>query len=99
MRNLARGKQGVSTTEFEALCVDFNDVFPFDYVEIFLFAIMKMPGRSAFLVIILLHYKQVSSGFVAQYFKSCVADSNVVLLNETGGNLFVMEQNNHKKGG
>jgi hypothetical protein len=40
MRNLARGKQGISTAEFEALCIDFNDVLPFDYVEIFVFAIM-----------------------------------------------------------
>src|ERR1044071_1627763 len=56
---------------FEALCIDFDDVFPFDYVEIFLFAVMKIPRWSAFLVITLLHYKQISSGF---------AYSNVVLL-------------------
>src|SRR5579871_213467 len=68
--------------KFEAIGIDLNDVVPFDYVEIFLFVVMEMPRRSTFLMIILLHYKQVSAGLVAEHFKSCVAYSNVVPLIE-----------------
>ena len=80
VRDFARGENGIAGFQMEAVGADFQDVLSFDCVKPFVFVVVQVARRAAFLVSGVLEEKECAAAVLRSDLEIRGADADVVVL-------------------